>query len=355
MSALARIFRTESLDLVVRDGVNVAKEEDALRARLVRLTGTLTADATVILPHRKGTDWIVENATTHTVTVKGSVGSGTAIEHGQARLVVCTDADLVGTSASGGGSSLVISGEGPPSGPADPGTMYVDTAAAADVSMGTMRPDAALYLRTAGAWMPLRGGPPMIASTESDWAKPYAYAHWIVRVSSLETVRTVQVNAAPSRGGDRVTVIVPEGCRPASVDWLETITKVEPGTSATVIYDEPAETWRVEMQTQPPLVKVGNSLLAAVEPDCSLGGVVDGGQKALDARTIVLTGEPDSSFTFTATGAGVPVASWIVVNATSQTANLDLDGDTVHEGSLDPGDMAVVVLAGGIARMKVLT
>jgi len=89
MTALARIFRTEVLTVAMKDGVNAPLEDDALRARYVVLTGTLTAVATLVLPRREGTDWMVVNATTggYAVTVRGTTGSGVLVAPGALRTV----------------------------------------------------------------------------------------------------------------------------------------------------------------------------------------------------------------------------------------------------------------------------
>lgn len=90
MTALARIFRTEVLSVAMQDGANAPSEDGALRARYVVLTGTLTADASLVLPLAEGTDWIVTNATTggYSVTVRGPTGAGVLVRPSDTRHLV---------------------------------------------------------------------------------------------------------------------------------------------------------------------------------------------------------------------------------------------------------------------------
>jgi hypothetical protein len=112
VTALARIFRTEFLDLRIKDGVNVASEEDSLRTSLIRVTGALTAPATLVLPHRAGVGWDVLNLTTggHALTVKGGWGSSVSVANSNAVRVV-TDGDnfrVAGGSAPSGVNAFTM-------------------------------------------------------------------------------------------------------------------------------------------------------------------------------------------------------------------------------------------------------
>ncbi len=114
MTALARVFRTEPLELALADGVNAPAEDAALRALTVTCTGALTADAHLVLPLREGVHWIVVNATSggYAVIVRGPTGSSATVPHPSACEVVC-DGDgfrLVGSSGSSAGGYTLTTG-----------------------------------------------------------------------------------------------------------------------------------------------------------------------------------------------------------------------------------------------------
>lgn len=93
MGPLDRAFRFGGFARVTLvDGINTPKELDVLRAKQIKLLGTLTAEATLILPHFPGADWIVRNETTggFAVLVKGPSGAGVSIEHNK-QATVTTD------------------------------------------------------------------------------------------------------------------------------------------------------------------------------------------------------------------------------------------------------------------------
>lgn len=82
MGALDRFFRFGGiLKVAMANGINALAAKDLSRARVLWLTGTLTAPATLQLSAQEGDDWVVWNNTTggFAVTVKGPSGSGVSV------------------------------------------------------------------------------------------------------------------------------------------------------------------------------------------------------------------------------------------------------------------------------------
>jgi len=73
-------------------------------ARIVRLTGTLTAARSVVFPAVEG-DYIVENACTDAVTVKTSGAAGVSLAAGEIALVRCSGVTYARVGGASGGSS----------------------------------------------------------------------------------------------------------------------------------------------------------------------------------------------------------------------------------------------------------
>jgi hypothetical protein len=111
VTALARVFRTEPLELALLDGVNAPTEDAALRAQTIVCSGSLTADAHLILPHRDGVAWTIVNATVggFSVIVRGPTGGSATVPHPAACNVVTdgTNFRLVGAAGSSGGGYTV--------------------------------------------------------------------------------------------------------------------------------------------------------------------------------------------------------------------------------------------------------
>jgi hypothetical protein len=74
----------------------VVSDDDA-EARLIVLTGALTASRTAVVPHRAGADWCFINATTggYAVTVQGPTGAGISVPNGAAVYGVSDGTKLV--------------------------------------------------------------------------------------------------------------------------------------------------------------------------------------------------------------------------------------------------------------------
>lgn len=104
MTALARVFRTEVLSVTAVDGTNTPAEDAALRARTVLVTGTLTANANLVLPLREGVEWYVFNDTTggFSLVVKGPSGAGVTVGPDVLALVVCDGVDFRTVESDGG-------------------------------------------------------------------------------------------------------------------------------------------------------------------------------------------------------------------------------------------------------------
>lgn len=91
---------------------NVTPTAAQLAAQVISVTGTLTANAAVVLPLAAGATWIVANNTTgsFTLAVNGATGSGVTIPQGSAIGVYTDGTNFYATSASVTGQYLPING-----------------------------------------------------------------------------------------------------------------------------------------------------------------------------------------------------------------------------------------------------
>jgi hypothetical protein len=91
---------------------NVTPTPAQLAAQVISVTGTLTANAAVVLPLAAGATWIVANNTTgsFTLAVNGATGSGVTIPQGNAIGVYTDGTNFYATSASVTGQYLPING-----------------------------------------------------------------------------------------------------------------------------------------------------------------------------------------------------------------------------------------------------
>lgn len=91
---------------------NVTPTAAQLAAQVISVTGTLTANAAVVLPLAAGATWIVANNTTgsFTLAVNGATGTGVTIPQGSAIGVYSDGTNFYATSASVTGQYLPING-----------------------------------------------------------------------------------------------------------------------------------------------------------------------------------------------------------------------------------------------------
>lgn len=104
MSWLDTLFRFGALkSIAVADSSTptTVSDTDAAEARVLVLTGTLTAARSVVLSHRAGADWIVLNNTTggYAVTVKGPTGTGYSVASSKIATVFSDGSKYLGTTA----------------------------------------------------------------------------------------------------------------------------------------------------------------------------------------------------------------------------------------------------------------
>ena len=70
------------------------------QTRMVRVSGTLTQNCSVVFPTQAGKDWLFDNAAngatgTYTVTVKTTGATGVTVTTGKKVLIACDGTDIV--------------------------------------------------------------------------------------------------------------------------------------------------------------------------------------------------------------------------------------------------------------------
>jgi hypothetical protein len=99
---LSRLLRLRGAVAYPITGDVSVSVDDALEYRVFKVTGTLTADATITLPNEPGGDWFFANATTggYDIDIDGASGSAIAIPSGEVRAIVCQDDGSLTTATS---------------------------------------------------------------------------------------------------------------------------------------------------------------------------------------------------------------------------------------------------------------